>query len=180
MQYLYIIKCEQFYKIGVANDVESRLAQLSTGNPFPLKVEIVYEFENAEHVEKALHMRYKSLKQRGEWFKLDYEELKNIHSICLALGASAYEYSGNTATDEVIEEAEIIETSLDDVRTELRMSKNGSPRGVVLMKRGNAREVVGYVGITDSDFEKYLEKYKNEHPNSKLLSNAAHLAEEQK
>ena len=45
MQYLYLIRCQQFYKIGVANDVQSRLAQLSTGNPFPLTVEAVYSRE---------------------------------------------------------------------------------------------------------------------------------------
>ena len=59
MQYLYLIKCQQYYKIGVANDVESRLAQLSTGNPFPLEVEIVYLFDNAEVVERALHQKFK-------------------------------------------------------------------------------------------------------------------------
>lgn len=53
MQYLYLIKCQQYYKIGVASDVESRLAQLSTDNPFPLKVEIVYKFDNADIVERA-------------------------------------------------------------------------------------------------------------------------------
>ena len=36
MQYLYIIKCNEFHKIGIANDVEARLAQLSTGNPYQL------------------------------------------------------------------------------------------------------------------------------------------------
>jgi hypothetical protein len=46
MQYVYLIKCQQFYKIGVANDVESRLAQLSTGNPFPLEVKVIYDNKN--------------------------------------------------------------------------------------------------------------------------------------
>jgi len=107
--YLYLIKCQQFYKIGIANDVESRLAQLSTGNPFPLEVEIIYEFENAEVVERAIHQRYKNVRQHGEWFSLDYDAKQNIHSICLALGGSAYEYTGAKATDEIIEEAEEIQ-----------------------------------------------------------------------
>ena len=105
-QYLYIIRCREFYKIGVANDVESRLAQLSTGNPFPLEVQVLYEFENAEPIERALHQRYKENRVRGEWFKLEYDDQKNIHSVCLSLGGRAYEYTGQEATEEVIEEAE--------------------------------------------------------------------------
>ena len=106
MQYLYLIKCQQFYKIGIANNVETRLAQLSTGNPYPLEVEIIYAFENAEVVERAIHQRYKETRQRGEWFSLDYDALKNIHSICLMLGGRAFEYTGASATDEVIERTE--------------------------------------------------------------------------
>jgi len=106
MQYLYIIKCQQYYKIGITQDMESRLAQLSTGNPYPLDVEVVYAFENAEPVERAIHQRYKANRQRGEWFSLDYDDLKNIHSICLSLGASAREYTGAKVTEEAIEKAE--------------------------------------------------------------------------
>lgn len=112
MQYLYIIKCQEFHKIGVANDVESRLAQLSTGNPYPLEVQTIYEFENAEPVERAIHQRYKSARQRGEWFTLGYDDLKNIHNICLSLGGSAYEYSGEQATNESIEEVEEIQENV--------------------------------------------------------------------
>src|SRR5258706_1201450 len=106
MQYLYIIKCQDFHKIGIANDVEARLAQLSTGNPYPLEVVVIYAFDNAEIVERSIHQRYKEIRQRGEWFNLDYEALKNIHSICLALGGRAFEYTGENATEEKTEEAE--------------------------------------------------------------------------
>jgi len=108
--YLYIIKCQEFHKIGVANDVESRLAQLSTGNPYPLEVQTIYEFENAEPVERAIHQRYKSVRQRGEWFTLGYDDLKNIHHICLGLGGCAYEYSKQATEDEIKEAEEIGET----------------------------------------------------------------------
>lgn len=111
MQYLYLIKCQQFYKIGIANDVENRLAQLSTGNPYPLVVEIIYEFENAEAVERVLHMRYKEKRERGEWFTLSYDDKKDIHTICLMLGGSAFEYRGKRITNEIIEETEEIQES---------------------------------------------------------------------
>ena len=106
MQNLYIIRCQDYFKIGVANDVETRLAQLSTGNPYPLEVEVIYQFENAEVVERAIHQKYKTKRVRGEWFNLDYDDQKDIHKICLMLGANAYEYTGENPTDETIADAE--------------------------------------------------------------------------
>lgn len=168
MQYLYIIKCQEFYKIGIANDIESRLAQLSTGNPYPLEVEIYYAFDNAEIVERSLHQRYKEQRQRGEWFNLSYEDKKNIHSVCLMLGGRAYEYTGENATEENIEEAEETDLSIENFRTELRMDK-GEPRGVVLFERGADKKFIAYIGRENVEFEKYLDIYRNEHPNSKVL-----------
>lgn len=106
MQKLYIIECQKIYKIGVTHDIKARLAQLSTGNPFQLKVELYYEFENAEVVEKALHQKYAKFRKRGEWFEFDdYNILRDIHKICLMLGGHAYEYI-EEVTDESIKEAE--------------------------------------------------------------------------
>lgn len=174
MQYLYIIKCQSFYKIGVANDVESRLAQLSTGNPYPLEVEIVYEFDNAEPVERAIHQRYEATRQRGEWFILDYQNTKDIHTICLLLGGRAYEYMGEKATDDVIRVAEemqenfVFEYDPEIMRTELRMENNQAVT-VVIMTRTSPKKAVYCVRKTNSEFEKYLEIYKLEHPDSKVL-----------
>lgn len=151
MQYLYIIKCLDFHKIGIANDVESRLAQLSTGNPYPLEVVVVYAFDNAEIVERSIHQRYRENKQRGEWFSLDYEALKNIHSVCLALGGRAFEYTGQDATEENIEAAEKeIEYCLiggDTWRLEAR-NDSSVPR-YAIMQRGSEKKCIGYLGIRD-------------------------------
>jgi len=104
-QVLYIIECQGFYKIGVASDIEARLAQLSTGNPFPLTVETIYKFENSDPVERAIHQRYKEQRKRGEWFELSYDDLRNIHMVCLNLGGRAFEYK-QKVTEEEIEDAE--------------------------------------------------------------------------
>lgn len=105
MQYLYVIKCNEYHKIGIANDIDSRLAQLSTGNPYPLKVVVYYGFDNAEIVERSIHQKYKNKRNRGEWFSLDYDDLNDIHRICLMLGGSAFDYQ-NELTEEIIEDAE--------------------------------------------------------------------------
>jgi hypothetical protein len=162
--FLYIIKCQDFHKIGVANDVESRLAQLSTGNPYPLEVQTIYEFENAEPVERAIHQRYKSVRQRGEWFTLGYDDLKNIHNICLSLGGSAYEYSGKQATDDSIEEAEEAgeySPTIEDVkrimndpnyRLEYRYGNIGL-RGFAWRLRSGNKECPLYIGKSSPIFE---------------------------
>lgn len=162
-QCLYIIECQGYYKIGVATDIESRLAQLSTGNPFPLKVSVLYKFDNAEPVERALHQCYKESRQRGEWFKLSYDDLKNIHTVCMGLGGRAFEYSENV-TEEEIEEAETIgeyAPTIDDVirimgdpnyRLEYRYSEYGL-RGFAWRLRDGTRSSLLYIGKSNPIFE---------------------------
>jgi hypothetical protein len=138
MSYLYIIKCQDYHKIGIANDVEARLAQLATGNPYPLEVVVTYEFDNAEVVEKAIHQRYKENRNRGEWFRLSYGDLENIHEICIKLGGSAYEYFGKEVSDESMEEAESVSEQVDGAKWDFaqmfadgwRMEKQTNGRNV--------------------------------------------------
>lgn len=114
MQYLYLIKCQQFYKIGIANDVESRLAQLSTGNPFPLEVKAVYGFENSAPVEASIHQRFSKERRRGEWFELDDSGELNFNHICRVLGGQfvATDNQSLPTNDEIEEAEEIQEISL--------------------------------------------------------------------
>ena len=112
MQYLYVIVCQDFFKIGVANNVEDRLAQMSTGNPFPLYVACAFEFQNAEPVEKSLHQKFASKKIRGEWFNLTKQDEIEINQICGMLG-------GNLLTDfnpsikDLTDQAEDMETEVE-------------------------------------------------------------------
>lgn len=109
MQYLYLIKCQQFYKIGIANDVQSRLAQLSTGNPFDLEVLAVYGFENAEPVERAIHQKFANSRRRGEWFELDNSQVYIFGQICELLGGGVNApVQLPTVGEEEIEEAEVL------------------------------------------------------------------------
>lgn len=105
-QYLYLIRCQSFYKIGIANDVESRLAQLSTGNPFPLEVVSVYGFNNAQPVEAAIHQRFSYRRKRGEWFELDPDDLVDYDGICNLLGGVIS--ASDEPSEEDIEAAEEI------------------------------------------------------------------------
>ena len=59
-------------KIGVADDVDKRLSELQTGNPFELSIIAVINCdsrEHAYHTEGRLHRLFKRCHIRGEWFK---------------------------------------------------------------------------------------------------------------
>ena len=70
MPYLYLIRCKEFLKIGIANDVGSRIASLQTGNPYKLELLDAYQFDNPMPVEQSLHQRFAQLRTNGEWFTL--------------------------------------------------------------------------------------------------------------
>lgn len=76
--YVYFMKCEQYVKIGSSTDIKERLADLSTGNPFPISILAV--LEGSQKTEKELHKKYADyrLKSNSEWFHLSSEILKDL------------------------------------------------------------------------------------------------------
>lgn len=119
-QYLYLILCKAdrddgLYKIGIANDVESRLAQLQTGSPFELEIMECYEFGNSEIAERAIHQAYAKDRFRGEWFKLGFSAVEKFRKLCDMLGGTPYVLHGDvTPTIEEVEEAEEIQKEVFD------------------------------------------------------------------
>lgn len=81
---VYVIKCDKFYKIGVADNVKTRMADLQTSNPFELRVIATRCVEKAFAVESKLHNDYKPFRVRGEWFELTEHAL---HDLMLVLRA---------------------------------------------------------------------------------------------
>ena len=76
--YVYIVKCRRYYKIGVSNNIKSRINDLQVGNPFKISLYKLYSYHNAFNKEKELHIKYKSKCHTGEWFLLNQEDLKEI------------------------------------------------------------------------------------------------------
>lgn len=73
--YVYVITDGTFLKIGMANDVRKRLAQLQTGNPMELHLIKCYAFSNrteASKYERELHLKYGDYRKHGEWFSIPY------------------------------------------------------------------------------------------------------------
>lgn len=72
---IYIIRCTGtgLYKIGHAKDPKARLANLQIGSASYLHIALTMDGDFA--AERALHGRYDSVRQQGEWFALRAEHL---------------------------------------------------------------------------------------------------------
>lgn len=79
---VYLLRSENgLYKIGIASDVQKRVAKLTSSIPY--KIEIIHSFSapSAFICEKNLHEKYKELRVKGEWFRLGKKEVEEIRSI---------------------------------------------------------------------------------------------------
>ncbi len=74
---VYLMRCEDYLKIGVAVSVGWRQVSMQTGNPFELKIvgqRLFPTFGEATRAEASLHAKFKEQRHRGEWFRLDDAE----------------------------------------------------------------------------------------------------------
>lgn len=79
--YLYVVRCEVFYKIGITKNVSSRMSALASSNPFPISVALLFEYDcmqRAADAEFQLHFIFNQKRVRGEWFELDRVDLQRI------------------------------------------------------------------------------------------------------
>ena len=72
--YVYMIKADQFVKVGVAKNPEKRLEQMQTGSPYELEIIALLPFitrSMAFEYENHLHRRLRRFHFRGEWFSIE-------------------------------------------------------------------------------------------------------------
>jgi hypothetical protein len=71
-QGIYFVECEGFIKIGWARNVVRRFYELETGNPYrliPVAFIAVPDASQLAKTERAWHVRFAVLRERGEWFR---------------------------------------------------------------------------------------------------------------
>ena len=149
MPYVYLIRSQKFTKIGIAHDVESRLSQLQTGNPWPLEVIVCFYFQDAASVERVLHQKFELARGRGEWFSLDADQVSVAVQICELLGGVAMEDVPASANGDAIEEAEELQETQDILLggVDWRLDRRNG-RGFAIFKRGGAKQYLGYIGLS--------------------------------
>lgn len=70
---VYFMAAVGLIKIGWSSDVDERWTQLNRVSPVP--IDYIGSFPGSSLVEQALHRKFRSLRERGEWFR-DAPELR--------------------------------------------------------------------------------------------------------
>ena len=79
-RYVYVIAAGPFVKIGIADNVERRMASIQTGCPYPCNIihSALVMAAIASGVEGDLHQQFSHKRTSGEWFRLTKRELKAV------------------------------------------------------------------------------------------------------
>lgn len=96
--YVYILRSGNTnnFKIGVSKNIENRIKQLQTGNPYKITVYHYFEAptrENAFNCEHWLHKFFDGHKtelMRGEWYRITLKELEPFLKIDYTTEAMCY------------------------------------------------------------------------------------------
>lgn len=75
--YVYLVKLDKHYKIGISLTPDSRLKEF-TLLPYPLEYICIEKVYSYKQIEKELHRIYASKNVRGEWFELNDDDVKSI------------------------------------------------------------------------------------------------------
>jgi hypothetical protein len=75
---LYIIKTGSYYKIGITQDIKSRIKNIETHNPFKPELIFYEKIPESHKIEKLLHLKYKHKNIKNEWFKLSSRDINSI------------------------------------------------------------------------------------------------------
>ena len=74
--YIYVLQCQEFYKIGIADDIKKRMASLQTGNPIKLRLILCQRHSDYKTMERWYHQKFRAKQIQGEWFKLSDDDVE--------------------------------------------------------------------------------------------------------
>ncbi len=76
--FIYMIECQGFIKIGVASNVQDRLATMQTGCPFKLVLLTSFVSPKPYEEEEWIHALLDEYRVQGEWFKLPEAMIQHL------------------------------------------------------------------------------------------------------
>lgn len=80
-KFIYILKSQDNYKIGITKDIKKRIGDLQTGNPVKILFVCSTFSENAYDFESELHNHFDEFRLQGEWFQLPPDKLEELIEI---------------------------------------------------------------------------------------------------
>lgn len=82
---IYLIKCEHYYRIGIATNLNSRLTTMRNANPFDIElIDSVFTNDFVD-IELKLHSRFAAQLHRDEWFLLSEDDVEGILELFQAI-----------------------------------------------------------------------------------------------
>ena len=77
---VYVIHAEgtDYYKVGIANDIQDRISRMQGSCPHGLTLVKTIACRNAAAKEKEMHSRLNQYRVRGEWFKLQPDQVQAL------------------------------------------------------------------------------------------------------
>jgi len=142
MKFVYLMRCgDSHYKIGVAQNILSRLKSLQTSNPNVIELVTAKRTSEYSRYERMIHKQLHQWKAKGgrEWFKLEAEQALEI----AVLINTAPEYSKNDL--EII--TELIDNNVDKQKSITASLSN-------LLNQLNAERVIKDKRLTSSTTKK--------------------------
>ncbi len=81
-RHVYLVQtAEGLCKIGITQDLEGRLNNLKTGNPYELNLLHSIYHDDADEIEKGLHTRFADKRVSREWFRLGPDDIAYIKTL---------------------------------------------------------------------------------------------------
>lgn len=78
---VYVLRCNDLYKIGWSDNVPTRVAYLMAALPFPATHVLTIPTEDPLTLEQAMHARFADKRVRGEWFALDMFDVDELFEV---------------------------------------------------------------------------------------------------
>ncbi len=76
--FIYVVRCDRYYKIGCTRNAKQRIARFETSYPHALTVVNIARVNDMTQVEQSLHTRFCAKRVKGEWFDLTASDLRVI------------------------------------------------------------------------------------------------------
>lgn len=82
--FVYLLCDGEKFKIGMTKkkDINDRIKELQTGNPYEIWLHSYYETNYPLKIEKMMHARHTSSNVKNEWFDLTVTEVLNFKNEC--------------------------------------------------------------------------------------------------
>lgn len=76
--YLYLMRCGPYVKIGVSTQPDKRLREVGVGAPDQVTLLGAWRHDQAWRIEETLHRKFAAARTQGEWFVLNDDTVRSL------------------------------------------------------------------------------------------------------